>query len=95
MVKVTSDDPKAVEKQIQGAVEGNLVEFNDYNLAAVSDLVGIRKIYKLGRPAKTPKDVYGINAQQGVEGRLVEDQREERKEVESIILGIMALRGAA
>ena len=82
MVKVTRDDPKIMEEQLRWAVEAKPVEFSDTQLAAVSDFAEIKKTYKLGGVLK------------GARESSAEDGRAERQEAESIILGMMALRGA-
>jgi EKC/KEOPS complex subunit CGI121/TPRKB len=69
-------------------VEGEQVEFSDAVLQTMTDVSRVRKIYKL-------------NNSGGVNGREKEDAvnesiqvDKERKELEMLILGSMALRGA-
>lgn len=69
-------------------MEGEQVEFSDAVLQTMTDVSRVRKIYKL-------------NNSGGVNGREKEDAvnesiqvDKERKELEMLILGSMALRGA-
>ena len=68
---------------MEAAVEGNSVEFSDKELASICDVDEIRKIYKLGSVKAKQSDQSTSNLTD-----------EERKEMESSILGAIALRGA-
>ena len=71
----------AVQEHLTKSVEGIQVEFSDEVLAEMTDLARVRKYYKLN----------GIGGNIGKDGATSKD---ERKEIEMLILGSMALRGA-
>jgi EKC/KEOPS complex subunit CGI121/TPRKB len=69
-------------------VEGEQVEFSDAVLHTMTDIARVKKIYKLN----TTGSVNGRAKGDAVNGsRKAED---ENKELEMLILGCMALRGA-
>ena len=68
-----------VEQHLKANVEGEQIEFDEENLTQVVDIAKVRKAYKLGAP---PKNKYSAESKQDL------------KEMELIILGMMALRGA-
>jgi EKC/KEOPS complex subunit CGI121/TPRKB len=69
-------------------VEGEQVEFSDAVLRTMTDVSRVKKIYRLNNSG-------GVNGRRK-EGTVNESIRvgEERKELEMLILGSMALRGA-
>ena len=71
----------AVQHHLTRSVEGTQVEFSDEVLAEMTDLARVRKYYML-------------NAIGGNVGKDNAPSKEERKELEVLVLGSMALRGA-
>lgn len=76
----------SVKQHLDAVVEGDAVAFDDQVLARMTDLARIRKIYKLNVPVQT-------SGKKKREGDNVSDESE-RKELEVMVLGLMALRGA-
>lgn len=76
---VTAD---GVAQHLSQSIKGNWVPFEDRVLAQTTDIAKIRKIYKFEPPSKSRP-----SGQEPVD--------HERKELEVIILGLMALRGAS
>ena len=75
-----------MQQHLRFAVKGIAVEFSDAVLMGMTDTARVRKIYKL-------------NAQPQAMGMISKDQsngssEEERKELEVMVLGLMALRAA-
>ena len=86
------------------SIKGTLVEFSDANLANTVDIAKIKKLYKLGgigddgtkgkRRRKDGKEE-GSDLLNGLKDTDKGGGAErERKELEVLILGLMALRGA-
>ncbi|KAL8696510.1 MAG: hypothetical protein Q9224_002756 [Gallowayella concinna] len=104
-IKVASNTPTdatSIRKHLSDNIEGTPLPFTDLEIAQVTDIVKVRKIYKLtnvtkgnsringkGRKEKQKQDegVGSVNGDQGQEDA-------ERKELEIMVLGLMALRGA-
>ncbi|KAL8680304.1 MAG: hypothetical protein Q9186_003486 [Xanthomendoza sp. 1 TL-2023] len=104
-IKVASNTPTdatSIRKHLSDNIEGTPLPFTDLEIAQVTDIVKVRKIYKLtnvtqgnsringkGRKEKQKLDegVGSVNGDQGQEDA-------ERKELEIMVLGLMALRGA-
>lgn len=86
-IKVSKQDAKVYSDQLEWAVQGKAIEFNDANIAAVSDLAEIKKVYKLNSSTKPA----GRGEKAESQGLSEDDIREE---VEVAVLGLMALRGA-
>ena len=79
---------EAIQSHLTQSVEGEQIEFSDAELQSMTDVARIKKIYKLNNSA-------GVNGQ--AKGNAVNgDVRagDENKELEMLILGSMALRGA-
>ena len=70
---------EAVEEHLRANIEGEQVVFNEDNLARMTDVAKVRKAYKLG-----PRPTTAESAQ----------SNEELRNMEVIVLGMMALRGA-
>lgn len=106
-IKVTNV-PNAIPTQLEPAtyldefVEGTRIEFNDDILRNVADIPRVRKIYKLnsgdsivGGGNKTSKSRKASGSTAGADQiNGIHDKVDEFKEMEPIILGIMALKGS-
>lgn len=68
-------------------IEAEQIEFDDVALQTITDVARVKKIYKLNNIGV----VNGRGKPNGVDGGAKAD---ERKELETIILGSMALRSA-
>ena len=68
-----------INRHLQASIEGSQIAFNQENIAAVTDIAKVKKAYKLGPPLK---------------GRGSGGSGDDLKEMEMIVLGMMALRGA-
>lgn len=82
---------ESVERHLEANVKGERIEFDDEGLAGMSDLGRIRKIYKLNAPDGGGKGKKKGGEVNGVNG---DEERDERAEMESVVLGLMALRGS-
>lgn len=77
---------QGVEEHLSGAIEGTPVDFSDDWLKDVCDVDKVRKNYKIAKPQ-----------QQGKGEKIMNDDgtgRDERLDMETQVLGFMALRGA-
>ena len=74
-----------VQEHLSKVVEGEQVAFEDEVLRVMTDLGRVRKIYKLNAGSEGKKGAAQVNAV------MVED---ERRELEVLVIGCMALRGA-
>jgi EKC/KEOPS complex subunit CGI121/TPRKB len=84
---------ESVRSHLQSVVEGTPVEFSNENLQAVSDLGKIRKAYKIA--TNMPSKGQSKELQYPLAGTNGADlTNKETKELETAILGAMALRGA-
>ena len=72
---------ESIAKHLESAVEGTWAEFNNSSLIEISDIPKIKKIYKLQDSTN--------RAQKPEVGEV------DKPEMEAIILGLMALRGAS
>jgi EKC/KEOPS complex subunit CGI121/TPRKB len=70
----------AIQAHLSKVVEGEQIEFSDAVLETITDLSRVRKIYKLHNTGKVTSQSDGGAG--------------ERRELEMLILGSMALRGA-
>ena len=77
-----------VQEHLSRVVEGTQVAFTDDVLRSTTDLARIRKIYKLNAEGG------GSGPKKGVKGVNGVSEVDERKELEILVLGSMALRGA-
>jgi EKC/KEOPS complex subunit CGI121/TPRKB len=78
-----------------GAVEGTRIDFCDASLKGTADLTRLRKIYKLNagnRPSGTGKK--GKTEKHLEQSNGVHEEIDEYKEMEAVILGVMALKGS-
>ena len=75
-----------VQQHLRIAVEGTAVKFSDSALSIMTDMARVRKIYKLNTPIRATS--------KREKGKSVVSEQAERKELEVIVLGLMALRGA-
>lgn len=92
----------AVQSHLADAVEGIPAPFTDSSLADFTDLARIRKIYKLDaalpsqkgkNPSKKSKQANGVAQSNGIAADQVAP-KDDKKEMEACILGIMALKGS-
>ncbi len=81
--EITHED---VQQHLKSAIEGTAVEFSDTVLSKMTDMLRVRKIYKVNAQAQTG----GKKAKSN--GAVSEEA--EKKELEAVVLGLMALRGA-
>ena len=84
-VPANQPDPST---HLGSSVEGTRIDFSDANLRDTADLARVRKIYKLNL-GSTPKSGKGPQQLNGVHQEL-----DECKEMEAVILGVMALKGS-
>lgn len=97
VVKITTDPSVTasdISQHLTVSIEGTTIDFNDDNISKFTDLGKVRKIYKLNestKAARQPKKRGAHEAQAVSEKYQVDD----RKEMEVVILGMMALRGQA
>lgn len=73
------------------------MEFGDDVLASMTDMARVKKIYKLnigggGKGGGVISGVAGLNLNGGLNGAGKEER--ERRELEMLVLGCMALRGS-
>ncbi|TAQ91556.1 hypothetical protein B7494_g28 [Chlorociboria aeruginascens] len=80
---------QAVQEHLSGVVEGEQVAFEDEILGGMTDVQRVTKVYKLGAGGKKGEVIAGGDGD-GDGTRAVR----ERKELEILVLGCMALRGA-
>ncbi|KAL8713336.1 MAG: hypothetical protein Q9220_002535 [cf. Caloplaca sp. 1 TL-2023] len=91
-------DPAEIQSHLLGSVQGIPVPFTEAEVQTLTDMAKIRKIYKLN-------EVKNANRKSGTSGKethqadamLNGNERKkasERQNLEGIILGLMALRGA-
>ncbi|KUJ24562.1 CGI-121-domain-containing protein [Mollisia scopiformis] len=73
--------PSDLSSRLSTQIQGDAVPFTDEEIGTMTDLGRVRKIYKLNVPGGGGKKKDGNTA-------------EERREMEMLILGAMALRGA-
>jgi EKC/KEOPS complex subunit CGI121/TPRKB len=75
-----------MKEHLQTEFEGTMVPFEDERLSGMTDLGKVRKVYKLN----------GVGGGGGKKGATngVGREGEERRELEVLVLGAMALRGA-
>ena len=76
---------EVIAEHLDQIIEGDSVDFNDENVARMTDMVRIRKIYKLPTRTREKGTHHPTKFTKGVE---VSDD-------EVIVLGLMALRGAS
>ncbi|KAF1990505.1 CGI-121-domain-containing protein [Aulographum hederae CBS 113979] len=90
-IKVSSTlTTEQIQSHLQEHVQGTSLPFSDASIAELNDLSKIRKIYKLDQPAGKPG-----GARQGKKGKNADQSAGEgRREMEAVVLGMMALRGS-
>jgi EKC/KEOPS complex subunit CGI121/TPRKB len=76
-----------VQEHLSKVIEGTQIPFSDDEIGQMTDLARVRKIYKFNAAGGGKK----ANVVNGVDGK---SEEEERKELEVLVLGTMALRGA-
>ncbi|TGO24741.1 hypothetical protein BPAE_0096g00470 [Botrytis paeoniae] len=90
IVKVApASSASQISEHLSSVIEGEPVPFDDESLASMVDIARVKKLYKLNAIGGGGKKG-GAN---GMNGK-VENQVDERKELEIMVLGAMALRGA-
>jgi EKC/KEOPS complex subunit TPRKB/CGI121 len=97
IIKVSTPTSPTTASEIQShltsSIEGEQVPFEDLALQKMTDVARVKKIYKLnssGGAGKKNGQANGV----GVEALNVNGAKEdERKELETLVLGAMALRG--
>ncbi|KAF7903038.1 hypothetical protein EAF00_002940 [Botryotinia globosa] len=90
VVKVApASSASQISEHLSSVIEGEPVPFDDESLASMVDTARVKKLYKLNALGGGAKKG-GAN---GVSGR-AENEVDERKELEIMVLGAMALRGA-
>ena len=95
---------EAVAEHLTAHVQGTPVDFTDENIAAVMDLERVRKTYKIslaqGQNKRhgnaKPDAVYGTGNATAIATTTNDhtQDRNERKEVEVVVLGMMAIKGS-
>lgn len=75
-------------KHLTANVEGQSLDFTDEELSQLTDMTAVNKVYKLSTQKKS-------DATSAVNGKqLVVVEVEERKEAETAVLAIIALKGS-
>ncbi|KAI9731572.1 MAG: hypothetical protein M1834_004692 [Cirrosporium novae-zelandiae] len=82
---------ESVQTHLNTSIKGMSIEFTDANLFDIVDVTKIKKIYKLNSPA--PKKQKGSTTTNN-QLKSVDSEQHERKEIEMVVIGSMALRGA-
>ena len=90
-----ADGLEQVSQHLGKAIEGESVAFGDEQLRNVTDLSKVKKIYKLNAPASGKGPQRKKGQQEPVPEKLLTDVVDERREIEAIVLGMIALRGAS
>ncbi|KAF7917928.1 uncharacterized protein EAE98_009956 [Botrytis deweyae] len=91
VVKVApASSASQISEHLSSVIEGEPVPFDDESLASMVDIARVKKLYKLNVTGGGGGKKGGAN---GVNGK-VESKADERKELEVMVLGAMALRGA-
>jgi EKC/KEOPS complex subunit CGI121/TPRKB len=80
---------ESVQKHLEASVDGTPVALQDEVLSGFTDLAKVRKIYKLESGA--PGGKKGKAGETGM--ALNGNAAEERREMEAVVVGSMALRG--
>ncbi|OCK83396.1 CGI-121-domain-containing protein [Lepidopterella palustris CBS 459.81] len=90
---------ESVQSHLTRVVQGTQMVFSDETLLGLTDLERLRKVYKLdsgkvggggaGKKGRNGKEESVVNGMNGFE-----DEVDGRLEMESVILGIMALKGS-
>lgn len=80
----------SIQTHLSAAIQGEQVPFSDASFAQMTDLNRLRKLYKLNSGAGSGGG--GKKGGRNVKG--IEKEVEDRKELEVLCLGCMALRGA-
>ena len=80
----------SVQRHLESAIQGTPVEFSDENISSANDVTKIKKIYKLATFGTE-----GIKKGKGlaVNGEVMTAELD--RDLESAVIGTMALRGAA
>ncbi|KAF7919803.1 hypothetical protein EAE99_008348 [Botrytis elliptica] len=94
VVKVApASSASQISERLSSVIEGEPVPFDDESLASMVDIARVKKLYKLNVTGGGGGKKGGANGVNGVNGK-VESKADERKELEVMVLGAMALRGA-
>lgn len=84
-----TEEGEAIQRHLDEVVEGEKVVFGDEELREMVDMGRVRKVYKLNSGGGGGGGKKGVNGV--VNGKTEVD---ERRELEVLVLGAMALRGA-
>ncbi|KAA8574710.1 hypothetical protein EYC84_003960 [Monilinia fructicola] len=82
-----------IAAHLSSAIEGQAVEFDDEVLRSGTDLARVRKLYKLNLAGGAGAGKKGANGKANGAGASASAE-DERRELEILVLGAMALRGA-
>ncbi|KAL9025760.1 MAG: hypothetical protein Q9196_005474 [Gyalolechia fulgens] len=91
-----------IEQHLSESIQGNPLPFEEANITKFTDVAKVRKIYKLTDAGRVHNKSTGKGGKRDTEGNEDARMREyggemervERKELEIMVLGLMALRGA-
>lgn len=93
LIKVTTptsaQTAASIQAHISSAIEGDQIAFSDAELQVVTDWGRVKKIYKLNNAAVSGPG----NKQAKVTNGTTTSEEDQRKELEALVLGSMALRG--
>ncbi len=78
---------QSVQRHLKNAIEGTAVDFSDEELKNTTDMARVKKIYKLSAQAQG-------TSKKAKDGSGALTEKAEGSELEVIVLGLMALRGA-
>ncbi|KAI4140277.1 MAG: hypothetical protein L6R39_005866 [Caloplaca ligustica] len=100
--KAPSVNAETVHRHLSESIEGNQLPFDDAEIARLTDIAKLRKIYKLIDTVKGGSKTgsqRGRGSRNEVGGSTMangdtEKKDAEKKELEMMVLGLMALRGA-
>ena len=80
-------------EHLSTAIEGIPVELNDENLAEFTNLMYLKKVYKLGNEPNLVHSTGKYNEAEQTSLDRFEEKRRLMEYMESVILGIIALKG--
>ncbi|CAD6442323.1 16432d8d-74f0-4f90-84b9-cf01ec903180 [Sclerotinia trifoliorum] len=88
VVKVApASSASQISEHLSSSIEGEAVPFEDGTLSKMTDIARVKKLYKLNASG-------GGGGKKGAVNGVSEKIQDERKELEIMVLGAMALRGA-
>ncbi|CAF9918596.1 MAG: hypothetical protein HETSPECPRED_003809 [Heterodermia speciosa] len=78
----------SISQHLSATIEGTAIEFSKDNISKFTDIKKVKKIYKIGNKTDVQE-----RKNRGSEKGTVVGELDDKKEMEVVILGMMALRG--